>query len=323
VSGAIDFHPAIHDKDVEPEVMDSLRLNRIAPKLLYSTLWQVELWRKVFQRHSPIHGNSDFARMYRDAFGHAQNELPASRISLVGLGCGTGLKEAELCAQLGKDGRALSFTAVDVSRDLVEESMQRVNGAGATGVRGLVCDLAETEFLGAWLKKSDPELPRLFTFFGLVPNLAPSVVTRIFRTIVRPGDLILVNAHLAPADDETDLDGAMKRVLPQYDNPETLAWHAAVLKVLGLEDLLDAPAMRIGEVEGVPAFVSEARWKSGKAFELGGATFSPPTDAPLRIFHSMRYTPALFEESLRVAGFRIERLAMTACREEAIWMVQL
>ncbi len=247
--------------------------------------------------------------------------MPVPRLSLVGLGCGTGLKEAELCAQLQEDSRTVSFTAVDVSRDLVEESMERVKKVGASQARGLACDLAETEFLGDWLRANDDPLPRLFTFFGLVPNLAPSVVTRIFQAILRPGDLILVNAHLAPINAETNLDAAMRRVLPQYDNLETLAWHAATLKILGLENRLDGPAMRIGDVEGVSAFISEARWKSNETFEWKGATIAPELGTPLRIFHSVRYTPALFEEFLRRGDFRFERLAMTASREEAIWAV--
>jgi L-histidine N-alpha-methyltransferase len=322
VNGPIDFHPLIRDGDETPEVVDSLRLNRIAPKLLYTTLWQVELWRKVFQRHSPIHRNPEFARIYRNAFEHAARELSDPRLSLVGLGCGTGLKEAELCSQLKAHNRAAAFTAVDVSRNLVEESMQRVEAAGAAPVRGLVCDLAETDFLSHWLENSDSQLRRLFTFFGLVPNLAPSIVSRIFRTILRPGDLVLVSAHLAPVDDAMDLPSAMKRVFSQYDNAETLAWHAAALKVWGLEDLVEAPKMRIGDVEGAPAFISESRWKSDQAFELMGASIAPKTDEPLRIFHSMRYTPALFEKRLRDEGFAVERLAMTACREEAIWAVK-
>jgi hypothetical protein len=42
---------------------------------------------------------------------------------------------------------------------------------------------------------------------------------------------------------------------------------------------------------------------------------------PLRLFYSLRYTPSLFENLLREEGFSVELLALTSCREEAIWAV--
>jgi hypothetical protein len=72
----------------------------------------------------------------------------------------------------------------------------------------------------------------------------------------------------------------------------------------------------------VPAFVAEAPWKSSAPFEKWGHRFSPDTEVPLRLFHSLRYTPALFEKLLREDGFEVELLAITSCREEAIWAVR-
>jgi hypothetical protein len=89
-----------------------------------------------------------------------------------------------------------------------------------------------------------------------------------------------------------------------------------------LKDLVDAPEMTIGEVEGVSAFVALARWKSSEPFERWGHRFSPKKETPLRLFHSLRYTPALFEKLLRGEGFSVELLAATACREEAIWAIR-
>jgi hypothetical protein len=79
--------------------------------------------------------------------------------------------------------------------------------------------------------------------------------------------------------------------------------------------------MNIGEIEGVAAFVAQARWKSNEPFERWGHRFSPQKEAPLQLFHSLRYTPPLFEKLLRDAGFQIELLALTSCREEAIWAI--
>ena len=67
----------------------------------------------------------------------------------------------------------------------------------------------------------------------MVPNLEPSVVTRLFRAILQPGDILLVNAHLAPIGEGVDLATAMEKVLPQYNNAETLAWLGEGLEMMG------------------------------------------------------------------------------------------
>lgn len=320
----IDFHPSVAEGPLEREAIASLQANRIDPKFLYVTPRQAELWRQVSLGHSPIHANPEFARIYREAFARVVDQLAPGKVLLVGLGCGTGLKELELYSCLKSRGREALFSAIDVSRDLVEESAQKLVAAGAGHQRSLVCDLAEAAFLADWLDRAAgrENLPRLITFFGLVPNLAPSVVTRLFRAIVHPGDVLLASVHLAPVREGVDLPAAMRSVLPQYDNPETLAWLTAALEHWDLKDRVDAPEMKIGEVEGVPAFVATARWKSSESFERWGHRFLPKIEEPLRLFHSLRYTPELFENLPRREGFKLELLAMTSCREEAIWSVR-
>jgi len=320
----IDFHPSVGEGALEREAIASLQADRIDPKLLYVTPQQTELWRQVFLRHSPIHGNPEFAWIYREAFARMAQQLPPGKVTLVGLGCGTGLKEMDFYSHLKVSGREVEFSAVDVSRDLVAESARKLVAAGASHRSSLVCDLAEADFIADWLGRTAgrENHPRIFTFFGLVPNLAPTVVMRLFRAILRPGDLLLASVHLAPIGDGVDLVQAMQRVLPQYDNPETLAWLTAALEHWDLLDRVAAPEMKIGEMEGVPAFVATARWKSNEPFERWGQRFSPKLDEPLRLFHSLRYTPSMFEELMRKEEFKAERLAMTACREEAIWVIE-
>jgi SAM-dependent methyltransferase len=301
----IDVHPAIAHFELEREVEASLRANELNPKLLYVTPRQTELWRQVFLKHSPIHGNPEFARIYHDAYVRLSAELSPGKIWLVGLGCGTGLKERELCSQLKPGGHEVAFSAIDVSRDLVAESAHRLKEAGAESGHHLVCDLGETPFIKQWLAGVAGATPIIFTLFGLVPNLPPALVVRLMRELLRPGDVMLVSAHLAPMGEGVDLPTAMRKVLPQYDNAETHAWLGAAIYEWGLP--VSDPKIVIGEIENVPAFIAEARGKAGV----------------WRLFHSLRYTPELFEKLLCDAGFKIKRLSMTACREEAIWSVQL
>jgi len=318
-----DSHPSVGDAALERDAIELLRASRIDPKLLYVTSRQAELWRQVNLRHSPIHGNPEFARIYREAFARVAEKMPRDEVYLAGLGCGTGMKEAELCAQLKSRGCRVLFSGIDISRDLVDEASRRLAAAGAIDRGGPVCDLAEVDLVAQWRSETGNEAPILYTFFGVVPNFAPSMVTRLFRAIMRPGDVLLVSVHLAPVGEGTDLAAAMRLVLPQYDNPETLAWLSAALEQWSLQDLVEAPEMKIGEIEGMPAFVATARWKSSEPFERWGHRFSPKEDEPLQLFHSLRYTPSLFENLLRSDGFKIELLAMTSCREEAVWAVKL
>lgn len=306
------------------EAVGSLRENRIDPKFLYVTPRQTELWRQVFLKHSPIHANPEFARIYRDAFARTSALFKNRKIVLVGLGCGTGLKELELYTTLAANGSEILFSAIDVSRDLVEESAGKLIRAGAGHRRSLVSDLGRSDYLQSWLDDWGNDLPRIVTFFGLVPNFSPSSVKRILRAVLRPGDVLLASAHLAPvqSEREEEISTAMKVLLPQYDNPETIAWLNAAVQAWDLERQVESPKIGIGEMEGIPAFLGSAKWKTAEPFEKWGHRFSPDREEPLRLFFSLRYTPVRFENILRREGFDMDLLSITPCRQEAIWCIR-
>jgi hypothetical protein len=296
---------------------DALRQNRLDPKVLYRTARQADLWRAVFRKHSPIHGNPEFTRIYQEAFAAVAAHAPA-RVHLIGLGCGTGFKERELCRALRALQREVVFSALDVSGDLVAEAARLLEAAGAERGRQIEGDLLETA--GAFASV-EPQLPRLLTFFGLCPNLMPAAVGRIFRSILRPGDELLASAHLAPARGDNPKD-SLRAILPQYDNAETRAWLAEALVELGLADHLEPPSIEIGELDGIPAILGHARWRRDETLSREGETLSVRKDQPLRVFFSLRYTPEGFETMLRAQGFAAERLAVTTCGEEGIWSVR-
>ncbi len=318
----IEIHPSIANIVLEDVLAASLRANRLDPKLLYVTPRQAALWREVSLKHSPIHTNPEFSRIYRDAYDRIVERVRGQKVHLVGLGPGTGRKEAELAARLRSHGCEVEFTAIDASRDLVEESAKRVVTTGAGDGRHLVCDLAELDFIKDWLDAKDRESPRLFTFFGLVPNLEPQFVTQLFSKLLRSDDALLVSVHLAPVDEGLDLEAAMKRVLPQYDNPETLAWLRTTMDYWKLGDFMEEPKIVAGERKDLPCIGGIAPWKSHEAYLKFAPDAGEFADVSFSLFFSLRYTPALFEELLRQAGVRGERLAMTTCREEAIWEIR-
>ncbi|MEI9999662.1 MAG: L-histidine N(alpha)-methyltransferase [Verrucomicrobiota bacterium] len=317
----IDVHPSAETPAQRAQAIAGLEAGRLDPRLLYATPRQAALWREVAQRHAPIHSNLEFERIYREAFAQLALKMPGHRVRLVGLGCGTGFKEADLYFHLVAAGKRVEFCAVDVSRDLVTEAVGRLQRDWADPQRSLVCDLEEAAFIASWLAGLSENLPRVITFFGLVPNLDPVTVTAIFRAMLRPGDLLAASVHLAPVARTGSLAAAMQAVLPQYDNAETRAWLSVTLEELGLSDRLGPVALRIGEVGGVTAFLGEARWISGEPFELWDHRFTPRAGEPLTVFHSLRYTPEDFERAMAAAGFAATRLALTACGEEGIWSI--
>ncbi len=287
----IDVHSSIANASLEREVEASLRANLLNPKLLYVTPRQTELWRQVFLKHSPIHGNPEFARIYRDAFSRIIDELSPGRIWLVGLGCGTGQKEAELCLLLRARGHEVCFSAVDISRELVSESAQKLADAGAISGGHLVCDLNEVGFLKDWLKNKG-KTPRLFTFFGIVPNMAPMLVQQLLAAVLEPGDVLLASANLAPVVNGVDIEEAMQKVLPQYDNSETLAWLKAAIDQWKLGEIVEEPIIRIGQLKNIPAFFGSANWRSREMFRTWGPLNRSFNGGSLALFMSLRYTPS-------------------------------
>lgn len=319
----IDFHPSGSPEFLQREMINALRANRFDPKGLYVTPHQAELWRQVSLRHSPVHTRPGFGRIYEDAFARiAPRWQSMPEIELIGLGCGTGQKEEQLYQHLKAGGHEIHFTAIDVSESLVRESGERLVAAGAGHRRSLVCDLGQAEFLAAWVEKQVGSASRMITFFGLVPNFAPSRLGPILRSLLRPQDILLVSVHLAPDRDGARL-AAMKAILPQYDNPETLAWLAAALETWSLSGFVHAPEIVIGEVEDVPVFLGQAQWKTTLPFEKWGETFSPRPGKPFRLFQSLRYTPRSFQKWLETENFESEQLIVSPCGEEGIWSLQL
>ncbi len=160
----------------------ALRANRLPAKALYLTTRQAGLWRAVALAHSPIQRDPAFGRIYDEAFAR----MAGQGGELVGVGAGTGEKEARLARQLAAGGRAVRFAGIDASEDLVREAAERLAAFGVTHRRSLVCDLAEITAWRGWLEEHGSPEPRLITFFGLVPNFAPSELGPILRGFCGP-----------------------------------------------------------------------------------------------------------------------------------------
>src|SRR5262249_41920695 len=94
----------------------------------------------------------------------------------------------------------------------------------------LVVDLEAEPALTLWLSNHETTASqRLLACFGMLPNFAYRTFLPYVRSLMRPGDMLLLSANLSPG---LYVD-AVARILPQYDNPFAHAWYTGLLDSLG------------------------------------------------------------------------------------------
>jgi L-histidine N-alpha-methyltransferase len=277
----------------------------IPPEFLYVGHRQSELWLEVARCHAP----AGLDLFYRKAFA----ELPIPQLPhLVGLGPGSARKEAALQERLGA-GR---FTPVDVSDSLALISARRLAPMVQHLPRPLVADLTRFPGLPDWLSEFDQGAPRLFSAFGVTPNLPPEELDPALRAFLRPGDALLISANLMPGS------GA-NAILPQYDNPETRAWLTELLRQWGLAPHLDDLEIRIEEpAPGTARVVARTHWKEDAVLPWAGRSFQAVRGTPLLLFSSLRYAPEAFTARLQSAQFEPIAASIGCGGEEGLWLVK-
>jgi hypothetical protein len=134
--------------------------------------------------------------------------------------------------------------------------------------------------------------------------------------MVRPNDLLLFSANLAPG---LDYRKGVERVAPLYDNALTCDWLMTLPLDLGFEAGDGAIQWRI---EGNPFLRITAYFEfyrdrtisvdSEQIFFRGGES--------LRLFFSYRYTPSLITDLLIRYGLRIEQQWITKSEEEGVFL---
>ena len=219
-------------ENVRRDLLDSLRARAINHKFHYESHKQAAKWLALHEAYSPARRDDSCLRIYDDAFQHAMAALDTKKVHLVGLGCGGGQKEARLLELLNAPA-SVRYTASDVSLPLVlvaQEAAQKF--VSRENSHGLVCDLATTTELAGALDNFNSDERRLVTLFGLIPNFEPAPLLSCVGALLRPGDLLLMSANLAPGPDYA---AGVERVFPQYDNEPTREWLLTLLLDLGFE----------------------------------------------------------------------------------------
>ncbi|HWN94084.1 MAG TPA: L-histidine N(alpha)-methyltransferase [Methylomirabilota bacterium] len=291
-------------ESVRGDLLESLRTRAINHKFHYESYKQAAKWLALHEGFSPARTDASCARIYDAAFTAAALEIASPAIHMAGLGCGGGQKEARLLKLLRAKANEVVCTLLDVSLPLVLTARVEVLPLVDRDY-GIVCDLGTTENLDQVVSASDDKLPRIVTLFGILPNFEPAPLLFRIARLLRPNDLLLISANLAPG---SDYAAGVEKVLPQYDNTFTRDWLMTFLFDLGFEksdgDLAFAIETDSRKLRRITAHFEV---KQTREVLVQNERFSFPAGERVRVFFSYRHTAAtmrslLNEQALDVIG---------------------
>lgn len=333
-------HPSETPASRHAALVKALLARRIPGRLLYRSAEQARRWLDYHGAWSPSRTDPSLAALYRDAAretademalevagGSGRGQLPL----LVGLGCGDGSKDAVVLEALaGGDGDGSAYAPVDASPELVlraaAEAVRRIPGVA---LHPLVADLSTEPSLSGFPDSSSTgSRRRLFTAYGLLPNMHHRAFPRWLAGLIGPGDRLLLSANLyrdgageaaraeascAPAAD----------ILAQYDNPLARRWYAGCLSELGIPGdayrfLIESLPLedQQGPLEGAFQISVRARLEASVRVKFtdtgaGGEAVDEgivyQAGEALAVFHSNRFTAGTVQHLLRQAGLAVTR----------------
>ena len=292
------IHASQFPENVRRDLIASLRTRQVNHKFHYDSVKQTQKWLALHQICSPSRNDADCAATYDRAFAEAVKKIKARRTHVIGLGCGGGQKDTRLLKLLNAGGKDIFYTPCDVSTAMVLVA----RGAAMTVMPEnhcfpAACDLAATSDLSAvFAQRLTSGVPRLITFFGMIPNFEPQTILPKLASLVRQNDFLLFSANLAPGNDYA---AGVKKVLPQYDNPPTQDWLLTFLLDLGIErgDGKLHFAIEPGSF-GLKRIVARFKFNRACRVAIESDIFAFQRGESIRLFFSYRYTPALVFKNL-------------------------
>jgi uncharacterized SAM-dependent methyltransferase len=311
-------------------VMDDLKAcfcrRMVNHKFHYDSAKQTQRWLALHQAYSPSRTDADCARTYELAFAEAAQQMPPGPVLLTGLGCGGGQKDRRLVEELQRNHHQVDYLATDVSAAMVLSGRQEVARSHPAGLLPpLVWDLACVPDLSAVLEEavgnSAGGKPRLFSFFGMIPNFEPDEILGRLSRAIRPGDWLLFSANLAPGP---EYKAGVEQIRPLYDNELTREWLIQFLLDAGVEREDGAIQFTVESDEaglGLLRIVAWFEFARPRVIEIGGERFAFDAGARIRLFFSYRHTTGLVEKLLHAHGMTVEKSWVTASGEEGVFLV--
>ena len=292
-------HESQTPEALEAELAASLEQHFVPPKFLYTSSRQSELWLELHQQCAPT---AALGAPYLEAAPH----LPRKIQSLVSLGCGGGEKEISILQAIDQD---IIFIPTDVSEPLAQTAAQAASASNIRTGTPLIFDLAAADDAAEFLSPHAPE-PRLFTFFGIIPNFPPTLILPRVRSLMGNDDYLLASANLAPH--------GMEPILPQYDNLPTRRWLEQFLIEHEITDgTLQIDIHRQNNLEW---FQADYVFEADTATSIGGRNIEYKSGDALQLFISHRYTPESASAVFAEHGLHIERTFLSENREEGVFL---
>lgn len=319
---SVKIHPSQFPENVRRDLLQSLRSRQINHKFHYDSIKQTQRWLALHQAYSPSRTDPDCSTIYDQCFARAALQIETSSVHLVGLGCGGGQKDTRLLQLLRGQGKELFYTPSDVSVAMALVAQQTASSVLAQEhCFPFVCDLdSSIDIREIFSRPDNLDAKRLLTFFGMIPNFEPQLILPKLSALLRPEDLLLFSANLAPG---TDYPAGVQKILPLYDNDLTRHWLLAFLTDLGVEKgdgnlkfcVEDCPAGT--QLKRVAAYF---HFQKKSVIELPGERFEFDPGEKIRLFFSYRHTPERIGSLLAESGITVLDQWITKSEEEGVFL---
>jgi uncharacterized SAM-dependent methyltransferase len=308
-----------YPENIRRDLLNSLRTRRIAHKFHYDSVKQTQKWLALHQQFSPSRHDAHCRAIYEQSFNAAAERIKAKSVHLIGLGCGGGQKDTRLLKELEAAGKEIFYTPSDVATAMVLTARQTaLSACPPEHCFPVVCDLETAKDVRRVFDSSAARnASRIITFFGMIPNFEPTKILPKLASLIRPKDLLLFSANLAPGNDYAE---GVKKVLPQYDNWPTRDWLLTFLWDLGVEK--SDGELRFGiETKGsLKRIVANFQFIHACRVEIEDIQFAFKPGEKIRLFFSYRYTSERVRKALAYHKLEVCDQWITESEEEAVFL---
>lgn len=293
--------------------MAALRARRVDNRFHYIGDLAARRWQALAASHSPAQDANDGLGAYDAAARAVIAAVPAGPVHVIGVACGDGVKEQRLLGALRSAGiPTLVATPMDMSVPLVTIAGNAMAAVPGVRVPHLVaCDLTGVADLSPIVGPREPGT-RVVTLFGVLSTLGPTPID-VARSLLAPGDVLLVSANLLP-----DRPGARDDVLAQYDNAPTREWLRSVLDEVGIPDDAGPIEFRWDGPVNAESIHANLILQRDVTARLGDTQVPMSAGERVRILESYRHSSEALRTVLETRGLRVLTVITSPSGEEGV-----
>ena len=324
---AVLIHPSQFPAAIEEAFCASLQSRRMNHKFHYDTPKQALRWLRVHEAFSPARQDLSCQAAYELGADAAARLLGRGAIDVVSLGCGGGQKELGLLRALHTlhPKRRVRYvpTDVSVSLTLIAREAALAGGMSTADCAPLVLDLARAGDWGEALQSVlAPGVQRVVTFFGMLPNFSPAEALPRLAGLLKPKDVLLVSANLAPGNNYA---AGVRKILPSYDNTLTGEWLFSVLADLGVapeDGRMEFRVVPCPEGSGLLRVEADFVFRRACVLHYGGREWRCKRGERFGLFFSYRHTPERVKELFIQHGLLVQKQWLNTAGDEGVFLIQ-